>query len=105
MINQTQALEFCRVIEKALAPKWHCGLTGGCLYKDGERKDVDIVIYQHDGKTPKDTEVLAALAPLCIQERPNSRNQKDEEYGRCVIPCTYKDATGAGFNVDLFLFS
>jgi hypothetical protein len=27
----------------------HIGLTGGCLYKTGPRKDMDIILYRHHG--------------------------------------------------------
>ena len=40
------AIELCRMIE-AICPKFGChvALTGGCLYKDGARKDIDILFY------------------------------------------------------------
>jgi hypothetical protein len=46
--SQERAIEFCRQLEP-LAEKYkgHIALTGGTLYKDGERKDVDIVVYNH----------------------------------------------------------
>lgn len=42
-----QALKLCRELE-SIAPAYgaHVALTGGCLYKDGERKDVDIMFYR-----------------------------------------------------------
>jgi len=41
------AVEMCRLIEP-IAPKYGChvALTGGCLYKDGRRKDADILFYR-----------------------------------------------------------
>jgi formylmethanofuran dehydrogenase subunit E len=41
------AVELCRLIE-GIAPKYgaHVALTGGCLYKDGPRKDCDILFYR-----------------------------------------------------------
>lgn len=41
------AVELCRLIEE-FAPKYGChvALTGGCLYKDGERKDFDFLFYR-----------------------------------------------------------
>lgn len=41
------AREFCRDVE-TIAPDFgaHVALTGGCLYKVGERKDVDVVLYR-----------------------------------------------------------
>lgn len=52
------AVTLCRLIE-SFAPQYGChvALTGGCLYKDGERKDIDILFYRirqvekvdHDG--------------------------------------------------------
>lgn len=45
--TQKEATLMCRLIE-AIAPQHgaHVALTGGCLYKDGERKDLDILIYR-----------------------------------------------------------
>lgn len=42
-----QAIELCRKVEQ-FAPLHGChvALTGGCLYKEGERKDVDILFYR-----------------------------------------------------------
>jgi len=46
MWTQDEAIELCRKIE-AFAPEYgaHVALTGGCLYKDGVRKDCDILFY------------------------------------------------------------
>ena len=51
--NQEKAVELCRKLED-FAPNYGChvALTGGCLYKDGARKDVDILIYRIR-QTPK----------------------------------------------------
>lgn len=42
-----EAIDFCRKLE-AIAPEYGChvALTGGCLYKDGPRKDLDILFYR-----------------------------------------------------------
>lgn len=42
-----QAVALCRAIE-AVAPAYGChvALTGGVLYKDGPRKDLDLVFYR-----------------------------------------------------------
>lgn len=42
-----EALYLCREIE-AIAPEYGChvALTGGLLYKDGPRKDADILLYR-----------------------------------------------------------
>lgn len=41
------AIEVCTLIE-SVAPKYgfHVALTGGLLYKEGPRKDCDIVLYR-----------------------------------------------------------
>lgn len=46
--SQAEAIAFCRQIHH-LFPKFGCfiGLTGGCLYEDGERKDVDVLVYRN----------------------------------------------------------
>ena len=45
--TQEQAIDLCRKIE-AVCPQFGChvALTGGLLYKDGPRKDCDIVFYR-----------------------------------------------------------
>jgi len=42
-----QAVMLCRIIE-AVCTKYDChvALTGGTLYKDGERKDCDVLFYR-----------------------------------------------------------
>lgn len=43
----SEAIELCCLIE-SIAPQYGChvALTGGLLYKGGERKDCDIVLYR-----------------------------------------------------------
>lgn len=45
--NTEQAMDLCSKLE-VIAPDFggHVALTGGTLYKRGERKDVDILIYR-----------------------------------------------------------
>ena len=47
MWTREQALDLCRHIER-IAPIYgaHIGLTGGLLYKEGPRKDCDILVYR-----------------------------------------------------------
>lgn len=42
-----EAIELCVLVEK-ICPDWGChvGLTGGLLYKEGDRKDLDLVFYR-----------------------------------------------------------
>jgi hypothetical protein len=52
IFNWTQelALSECVRIEHAVSCfGLHVALTGGCLYKIGPRKDLDIIIYRHHG--------------------------------------------------------
>jgi len=46
-MNTEKAIALCKEIEM-FAPKYGChiALTGGCLYKNGERKDCDILFYR-----------------------------------------------------------
>lgn len=45
--TQAEAIALCVRLE-SFAPKYgaHIGLTGGCLYRDGARKDADILLYR-----------------------------------------------------------
>ena len=45
--TQERAIELCRTLEPIAADHGcHVALTGGCLYRDGPRKDVDILLYR-----------------------------------------------------------
>ena len=47
MWTQQEALDLCRKIEPILAQLGcHVALTGGLLYKDGKRKDCDLIVYR-----------------------------------------------------------
>lgn len=56
------ALFLCRKLEE-IAPRFgaHVALTGGCLYKDGLRKDVDIMFYRIRGQAIDITGLLNAI--------------------------------------------
>jgi hypothetical protein len=42
-----EAVEVCRMVEQTVPPfGCHVALTGGCLYKDGARKDLDLLFYR-----------------------------------------------------------
>jgi hypothetical protein len=48
---QQEAIELCRQVEPILASLGcHVALTGGLLYKDGPRKDCDLIIYRAGGE-------------------------------------------------------
>ena len=53
--TQAEAIELCRLFE-SIVPRYgfHVALTGGCLYKDGPRKDADVVIYRIRGGSEPD---------------------------------------------------
>lgn len=51
LATQEDGIELCRLIHKALIDEHlYPALTGGLLYKDGPRKDIDIVIYRNRQK-------------------------------------------------------
>lgn len=66
-----EGIALCKLIHELPAQKFNChpALTGGLLYKDGPRKDCDIVIYQrgdtNGSRPPIDWDGLwAALAKV-----------------------------------------
>lgn len=46
-MNLEKAVEVCKLVE-TISPNFGChvALTGGCLYKQGDRKDLDILFYR-----------------------------------------------------------
>lgn len=70
MWTQKLAVELCRRIE-AICPEYGChvALTGGTLYKDGERKDCDILFYRIRQRKHIDGEgLIAALEQIGIYQ-------------------------------------
>lgn len=91
-MDQLRALELCRKLE-GIAPDFgaHVALTGGCLYKTGERKDVDIILYR-------------------IRQIPfidlDGLYRKCEQLNICKITTNHgwvtKATTPEGYNIDFF---
>lgn len=64
-----EAVKLCRDIEK-LVPAYgaHVALTGGCLFQNGKRKDVDLVFYRIRQVERVDTQgLIKALHTLGIE--------------------------------------
>jgi len=82
--TQTEAIELCRVIELICpAHGCHVALTGGLLYKQGERKDCDILFYRIRQVKEIDQERLwEALALIGFE--------KQSGFGWC-FKATYKE--------------
>lgn len=60
--TQAEAIDLCRKIETVCpAAGCHVALTGGALYKDGPRKDADILFYRIRQIKEIDMEVLECL--------------------------------------------
>lgn len=75
--TQEQAIALCvqlEVIAKSYGA--HVGLTGGCLYKIGDRKDCDILIYRIRDKTINFPGLLAAFTAAGITIR--------HDFGFCI---------------------
>jgi len=69
-VDRTQALHFAMYLQDiARESGYNIGLTGGCLYKEGERKDMDFIVYPHEGEYSR-ADFLLNLdeAGYCITE-------------------------------------
>lgn len=65
--TQAEAIQLATKLE-SIAPEYgaHIALSGGCLYREGPRKDLDIVVYRIRQKTLEKSEFLFALLQLGI---------------------------------------
>jgi hypothetical protein len=87
---QQEAIELCRAVE-AVCPAFGChvALTGGLLYRDGERKDCDLLFYRiRQWSEIKEKRLWEALARIGLE--------KKSGFGWC------HKATYNGKNVDCF---
>ena len=88
--TQQQAIDLCRKIEE-VCPQYGChvALTGGTLYKDGERKDADILFYRIRQVDEINVESL-------MEHLANIGVERGADYGWC------QKATYEGRNIDFF---
>lgn len=65
--TQAEAVDFCRRIE-TICPEhgYRVALTGGCLYKDGPRKDADVLFYAIRQRGTDFHALLIALVELGV---------------------------------------
>lgn len=101
-MNIEKAITLCRELEAIVRPfGWHVGLTGGCLYKDGDRKDVDVIVYPHDpAKRPNRSRMIDAVS--------RAIGVDDFVDGPFEPSCANKDIVvlkGEHCRVDLFILS
>lgn len=99
MWMQSEAIELCRKIEQ-VCPEYglHVALTGGTLYKDGKRKDCDILFYRIRQVELEDIDTDALFAAL--EEKIGLK--KVSGYGWCHkaiyqgknIDCFFPEETG-----------
>jgi hypothetical protein len=79
MWTHNEAVELCKLIEP-IAQQYgaHVALSGGLLYKEGERKDCDLVFYRHrQARFLDKTQLLEALRAGRLLYMAN-------DYGFCV---------------------
>lgn len=63
-------IELCKILHEELHSKGYFpALTGGLLYKEGKRKDIDIVLYRHrqDVTDFETIDLLNALSKVGVQ--------------------------------------
>ena len=97
------ALKLCRIIED-IAPDYgaHIALTGGCLYKEGERKDIDLILYRIR-QVPKVDWVglVAALAKKDIIVIAEFGFVSKAEWGIYDIDIMFPEAEDGNYNIDI----
>lgn len=83
------ALTLCRMLEPwATMHNCHVALTGGLLYKDGPRKDCDVVVYRRG--LCKGEEVLPEFDRDALTKSFKNVLKIVQEFGR-VTKCTFDE--------------
>lgn len=74
--QSTVAFELAHALQEVAKGRgFNIALTGGVLYKPGNRKDIDFVVYNHSGNTGRNEERAHAfirdiqLSPIRMRER------------------------------------
>ena len=89
--TQSDAVTLCRKVE-LICPQfgYHVALTGGCLYKEGERKDADLLFHRIRQRKDPDPDGMFKALELTIGLK------KTGGFGWC------HKATFEGKNLDCF---
>ncbi len=97
--TRDQGLALCRAVE-AICPAYGChvALTGGLLYKDGERKDCDILFYRIRQVEKIDEEGLfSALATIGVQKTGGFGWCHKAEFEGRKIDCFFPEESGGEY--------
>lgn len=98
--NQAEAIALCREVER-ICPDYGChvALTGGCLYKDGARKDLDLLFYRVRQVDSIDVDGLfAALAMIGIERGAGTGWViKATWRGRASIDCFFPEVPSGNY--------
>lgn len=94
-----EAVELCRKIESVCPPfGCHVALTGGTLYKDGARKDADILFYRIRQTPDIDTEGLfQALAAIGVEKVSGFGWVHKATYDGKPIDCFFPEEDGTEY--------
>ena len=87
MWTQPEAIELCKALEPVAAGfQCHVALTGGLLYKEGSRKDCDIIVYKakYDVELDRDALILAFIDAGLSVTKECMRVVKATHQGRAV---------------------
>lgn len=104
MWTQAEAIKLARRVEE-LAPMYGChvALTGGCLYKDGQRKDLDLLFYPNNNEWPNIEALFESLERnlniKLADKRPLSEEHwfyKADFHGRTIDCFFYYQKKGYG---------
>ena len=97
--TQETAIALCRKVE-AICPQFGChvALTGGTLYRDGPRKDVDILFYRIRQIEQIDTDGLfAALANIGLERKGGFGWCFKATYEGRAIDCFFPEEQGGEY--------
>lgn len=96
--NQLEAIALCRQIEQ-VCPKHGChvALTGGTLYKEGLRKDLDLLFYRVRQEPEIDMEGLwQSLAVIGIEMLSGFGWCYKAQFDGKAIDCFFPEEEGQG---------
>jgi hypothetical protein len=103
--TQADAIALCREIEAVCPPfGCHVALTGGTLYKDGPRKDLDVLFYRIRQVAAIDVEGLFdALANIGIEQIGGFGWVYKAKHRERPIDCFFPEDDGGDYSAETAL--
>lgn len=101
-ITLEDSITFVRWLETQLIPhKAHCALAGSVLHRGSSEKDLDVIVYPRNQRTPRTPEELVTVLEALF---PNGKVESDTSYPHDRFLFRINGYGEGKWRIELFVF-